>query len=130
MPQGKFVRYRPDSIIVNSTTGYHDIYGNLKKVVKAPSYKAHEEGNLIGIRDKKEFATKKKIFQLGFSDAALRKHEPKVIREIEIFCDKLVENDGSDHALADGWTGPKNINAWGEFRSVALRWRRSPVLTS
>jgi hypothetical protein len=83
--------------------------------MKAPSYIIHGQGNLIGIQDKKDYAAKKKIFQLGFSDAALRKHEPKVIHEIETFCEKMVENKSSKDETDetdDGWTTPKNMNEW------------------
>jgi len=86
--------------------------------MKAPSYDVHGPGNLIGIQDKKDYAAKKKIFQLGFSDAALRKHEPKVIHEIETFCEKLTEDESSKEQT-DGWTLPKNMNAWSKHTTLA-----------
>ncbi|PKS08395.1 hypothetical protein jhhlp_005339 [Lomentospora prolificans] len=111
MDVGKFVRYSPNGLLVNSATGYQDIYGQLKKVHKANSYQVHGEGNLIGMQDKKAHAKKKKIFQQGFSDIALRKHEGKVLQEIEVFCQKLLENESSG-AKPEEWTDPKNMSLW------------------
>jgi cytochrome P450 len=83
----------------------------MKNITKARSYRVHGPGNLIGLQDKKVFAKRKKIFQQGFSDAAVRKHEEKVLGHVVTFCDKLLENDNSD-AKPGPWTGPKNINLW------------------
>jgi hypothetical protein len=71
----------------------------------------HGMTNLIGIQDKKEYAKSKKIFQQGFSDAANRDHEPKVIQKINIFIEKLSENETPDK-YTDGWTNPKNMTLW------------------
>ena len=86
---------------------FPDIYGQLKNVRKSDSYQVHGPGNLIGIRDKKDYAKKKKIFQQGFSDTALRRHEPKVLREIDTFCSKMVED-----APAGGWSSAWDMNRW------------------
>lgn len=108
---GKFVRYRPNGILVNSPNGFHDIYGNGKKLKKSKSYAVHGQGNLIGIQDKAEYASMKKIFQQGFSDSANREHEPKVIQEIDTFIEKISENESPD-ASKDGWSSPKNMSLW------------------
>jgi hypothetical protein len=70
--------------------------------------------NLIGIQDKKEYTKVKKIMQPGFSDSANREHEPKVIREIETFIEKISENETSEKAT-DGWSNPKNMTLWCMF---------------
>jgi cytochrome P450 len=80
-------------------------------VRKSPSYQVHGRGNLLGIQDKKDYAKKKRIFQQGFSDTALRRLEPKVIREINVFCDKMTENESSKEGTG-GWSKAKNINLW------------------
>jgi hypothetical protein len=80
-------------------------------VRKADSYVVHGPGNLIGIRDKKVYAKKKKVFQPGFSDASLRLHEPKVIGQIDIFCEKVLEHEEPGKASTD-WTEPKNMVDW------------------
>ncbi|KUJ22174.1 cytochrome P450 [Mollisia scopiformis] len=108
---GKFVRYAPNSLLVDSPEGFHDIYDNLKKVKKAKSYKVHGQGNLIGIQDKAEYAWNKKIFQQGFSDTAIREHEPKVIKEIDTFIEKLSENE-TPEKNGNNWTNPKNMALW------------------
>lgn len=88
-----------------------DIYGNGKKLKKSKSYAVHGQGNLIGIQDKAEYASMKKIFQQGFSDSANREHEPKVIQEIDTFIEKISENESPD-ASKDGWSSPKNMSLW------------------
>jgi hypothetical protein len=88
-----------------------DIYDTLKKVRKSNSYRVHGAGNLIGIRDKKVYAKKKKIFQQGFSDAAIREHEVKIVREINTFCEKIEENELPEKTVG-GWSNVKNMSAW------------------
>lgn len=88
-----------------------DIYGNGKKVKKAQSYTVHGLTNLIGIQDKKEYAKQKKIMQPGFSDSANREHEPKVIREIGTFIEKISENETAEKGTG-GWSGPRNMTLW------------------
>ena len=133
---GKFVRYRPNAIVVNSPEGFQgknmcldhpqisltsaDIYGTGKKVKKAQSYKVHGMTNLIGIQDKKDYAKQKKIMQPGFSDSANREHEPTMIRTIDIFIDKISENETPEKSI-DGWSNSKNMTLWckyllGKFR--------------
>jgi hypothetical protein len=91
-----------------------DIYGNMKKVKKSKSYLVHGMTNLIGIQDKKEYARSKKIFQQGFSDTANREHEPKIIREIDTFIEKISENE-TPEKIPDGWSNPKNMTLWCMF---------------
>ncbi|KAH6699018.1 cytochrome P450 [Leptodontidium sp. MPI-SDFR-AT-0119] len=108
---GKFVRYRPNALLVNSVEGFHDIYGNGRKIKKAEGYKIHGPTNLIGIRDKAKYATFKKIFQQGFSDTMNREHEPKVSQVIDTFIEKLAENELPEESKGD-WTNIKNMNLW------------------
>jgi hypothetical protein len=98
-------------IFLALTLTWADIYGNMKKVKKAHSYTAHGTTNLIGIQDKKEYAKQKKIMQQGFSDAANREHEPKVVKEIDIFIEKISENETPGKST-DGWSNPKNMTLW------------------
>ncbi|OWP05009.1 cytochrome P [Marssonina coronariae] len=110
---GKFVRYRPDGLLVNSPEGFHDIYGNGRKVKKSKSYMVHGQGNLLGIQDKTEYARNKKIFQQGFSDTANREHEHKFIPVINTFVDKISENGIQTYVEGQGgWTEPKNMALW------------------
>lgn len=88
-----------------------DIYGNSKNVKKSKSYMIHGVTNLIGITDKTQYARNKKIFQQGFSDSAIREHEPKVIREVNTFIEKMSENETTERE-PNGWTNPKNMALW------------------
>ncbi|KAL2068442.1 hypothetical protein VTL71DRAFT_16540 [Oculimacula yallundae] len=108
---GKFVRYRPNAILVNSVQGFHDIYGNGKKIRKAEGYKVHGRNNLLGIQDKTKYARYKKIFQQGFSDAMNREHEPKVIRIIDTFIEQIA-NDETPSANSGDWSNIKNMTLW------------------
>ncbi|KAH6672026.1 cytochrome P450 [Halenospora varia] len=108
---GKFVRYGPNSLLVGSVEGFHDIYGPLKKTKKAKSYTVHGDTNLIGIQDKTQYARAKKIFQQGFSDSANRGHEPKVVQGVDIFVGKMMENETSENESGD-WTEAKDMSVW------------------
>lgn len=88
------------------------MYGPVKKIAKSPSYVVHGPGNLIGIRDKKDYAKKKKIFQQGFSDSALRRHEPTMIKQIDIFCKVLLDEPGKPPRKPGEWTEAKDMNSW------------------
>ena len=81
------------------------------RLTHASSYKVHGPGSLLGLCDKTEHAQKKKIFIQGFSDAAIREHEPKVVEIVETFCEKLLE----DISPATGWTDAKNLTDWCEY---------------
>ena len=111
---GAFVRYAPNRLLVGSVDGFHDIYGPLKKVRKSASYVVHGPGNLLGYRDKAVYARKKRIFAQGFSDAAIREHEPKVREMIGVFCDKMLENDEVEKGemKKGGWSTAKNMTLW------------------
>ncbi|RDW62507.1 hypothetical protein BP5796_10809 [Coleophoma crateriformis] len=108
---GPFVRYGPDNLLVNTVEGFHDIYGTGKKIKKGPSYVMHGPGNLIGVRDKKYFARLKRIFSQGFSDSALRDHEPKVRKQIDIFCNRMEDEQALEKG-SSGWTLAKNMSKW------------------
>ena len=84
-----------------------DIYGPLKKVKKSESYMMHGQGNLIGIRDKQEFARKKRILGQRFSDTAVREQDQKMTEQIDLFCENV-----SDAAGVDGWSAIKNVTFW------------------
>ncbi len=110
-----------------TTDTISDIYGNLKNIRKSPSYVVHGPGNLLGLRDKKEYAKKKKIFSPGFSDAALRRYEPTVIKEIETFCEKMIEVDPTQHAgdSKNGWSPARNVSTWCKQQSLREMGRQS-----
>lgn len=93
----------------------------MKNVKKAHSYNVHGTTNLLGIQDKKEYAKLKKIMQQGFSDAANREHEPKVIREIDTFI-KMISEDENPGNSADGWSNPKNMTLWCRFSTHSARY--------
>jgi cytochrome P450 len=94
-------------LILTST----DIYGTGKNVRKSDSYVIHGPGNMLGLRDKAEHARKKRIFAQGFSDAAVREHEPKIIKLVNSFCHMIsgFDTHGSDFK---GWSVPRDMTKW------------------
>lgn len=103
---------RSNLLVISLTVA--DIYGNAKKVKKSATYVFHGPTNLLGIRNKVKYARMKKIFQPGFSDTSNRNHEPKVIRVIDTFLDKISESELNGKATG-GWTSPKNMSLWCEY---------------
>ena len=93
-----------------------DIYGPMKKVKKAKSYMVHGPGNIIGIQDKKAFARKKRILGQGFSDAALREHEPKVLEHIKSFCEKV--SDVEFESESRQWSTARKMTLWCKCRTA------------
>ena len=77
----------------------------LASLIIGSSYSVHGPGSLIGTPDKAEHVRKKRIFIQGFSDSAIREHEPKVYTYINQFCDMLLDATVTD----DGWTSSKNL---------------------
>ena len=73
----------------------------------------HGKGNMLGIRDKSEHSRKKRIFCLGFSDSALRNHEPKVLEMINLFCENIGDSS-SNKKNSDGWSTAKDMTGWCE----------------
>jgi hypothetical protein len=94
-----------------------DIYGSAKQLRKSDSYVIHGQGNFLGLRNKAEHSRKKRIFGQGFSEAAIRGHEPKVIENVNLFCEKI-----SDNALitsdSKGWSTVKDMTDWCKLNAL------------
>ena len=58
----------------------------------------------------------------GFSDAAIRVYEPKILDEIEIFCRALVAEDVQSEKVT--WTAPQNMSAWCNVTCLTLQENR------
>jgi cytochrome P450 len=113
---GKFVRYRPNTVNINSQTALKEIYRDGKNFVKSPNYRVlrHQAANTLTMIDKKEASRRRRIMSQGVSDAAIRELEPKMLFHIKK-CFSLVGNMDDEGASLDG---PDKIQGWTESRNM------------
>ncbi|KAF2472676.1 cytochrome P450 3A31 [Lindgomyces ingoldianus] len=100
---GAFMRYGPNTVLVNTVAGMKDIYGSGEKVIKSKSYNAmvHRTPSVLTIRDRKEHSARRRLIGQGMGDAAMRAHEPTVMRHVDALCEQLAPLDGSWSELQD-----------------------------
>ncbi|KAL0468554.1 cytochrome P450 [Neurospora intermedia] len=114
---GKFVRFGPNSLSVNSNTALKDIYGFKANVRKAEFYDAfvHPAPNTHNARDRDLHARKRRVLAHAFSDSAIKEVERYILSNIRTFCDAIGDLGRPSFALlADkkGWSSPKNMSDW------------------
>jgi cytochrome P450 len=110
---GKFVRFGPNSLSINSNTALKEIYGFRANVRKAEFYDAfvHPAPNTHNTRDKEVHARKRRVLSHAFSDSAVKEVERYILANIRTFCDAI----GDLGRVIDekkGWTTPKNMADW------------------
>lgn len=110
---GKFVRFGPNSLSVNSNTALKDIYGFKANVGKSEFYDAfvHPAPNTHNTRDKEVHARKRRVLSHAFSDSAIKEVERYILANIRTFCDAI----GDLGRVIDekkGWSAPKNMADW------------------
>lgn len=108
---GDFVRYGPNSLLVNTADGLHDIYSHGKNFKKAQRYAAmvHRAPNTLTVIDKKKHGKKRRVISQGFSDSALKNHEVVILEQIQHLCTQLKAGEGGKPVPADTWSTPKNM---------------------
>ncbi len=124
---GKYVRYGPNRLLVNTPQGLHgitspdlrscqtfpyysiDIYDHSKNVKKANAYlpMVPSEGawTVITTINKAQHHQKRKITSKILSSEALKSHEPDLLRYLADFCEKLRRGTAKS-----GWSNPKFMN--------------------
>ncbi|KAM7190175.1 Isotrichodermin C-15 hydroxylase [Rhypophila sp. PSN 637] len=110
---GKFVRFGPNSLSINSNTALKDIYGFRSNVRKSEFYDAfvHPAPNTHNARDKDLHARKRRVLSHAFSDGAIKEVERYILANIRTFCEAI----GDLGRVSDekkGWTAPKNMADW------------------
>ncbi|KAK1760308.1 Isotrichodermin C-15 hydroxylase [Echria macrotheca] len=110
---GKFVRFGPNSLSVNSNTALKEIYGFKANVRKSEFYDAfvHPAPNTHNTRDKEMHARKRRVLSHAFSDGAIKEVERYILANIRTFCDAI----GDLGRVTDekkGWTAAKNMADW------------------
>ncbi|KAK3938977.1 Isotrichodermin C-15 hydroxylase [Diplogelasinospora grovesii] len=110
---GKFVRFGPSSLSVNTNTALKEIYGFRANVRKAEFYDAfvHPAPNTHNTRDKDVHARKRRVLSHAFSDSAVKEVERYILANVRQFCDGIGDL-GRAVDEKKGWTTPKNMADW------------------
>ncbi|KAK4120542.1 cytochrome P450-like protein [Parathielavia appendiculata] len=110
---GKFVRFGPNSLSINSNTALKEIYGFRANVRKAEFYDAfvHPAPNTHNTRDKDMHARKRRVLSHAFSDGAIKGVERYILANIRTFCE-AVGDSGRVISEKKGWSSPKNMSDW------------------
>ncbi|KAM5463519.1 hypothetical protein MauCBS54593_007513 [Microsporum audouinii] len=108
---GDFVRYGPNSLLVNTVGGLHDIYGHGKSFKKAQRYGAmvHRAPNTLTVIDKMKHGKKRRIISQGFSDAALKDHEVVILEQVQHLCTQLKGGKQGEETPIGLWSPPKDM---------------------
>jgi cytochrome P450 len=95
-----------------------DIYNHRSNVQKSRVYSTlvHRAPNTLTLIDKVEHGKRRRIISQGFSDAALRTYQPKILAQIQNFCSALTTADKYEGAesmeKSTLWTKPQNMARW------------------
>lgn len=118
---GKFVRFGPNSLSVNSDTALHEIYGHRANVKKAEFYDAfvHPAPNTHNARDKDLHARKRRVLSHAFSDGAIKEVEKYILANIRTFCEAIGDYG---RVIPDnkGWSSPKNMSDWSSWLAMDI----------
>ncbi|KAK3385963.1 cytochrome P450 [Podospora didyma] len=112
---GRFVRFGPNALSVNSNTALKDIYGFKSNVGKSEFYDAfvNPAPNTHNVRDKEVHARKRRVLSHAFSDSNIREIERYIIANIRAFCDALGDLGSTTvEEKKKGWTAAKNMADW------------------
>ncbi|KAI9848834.1 MAG: hypothetical protein M1837_006350 [Sclerophora amabilis] len=112
---GDFVRYAPNRLNVNTSTGLRDIYTHGKNFRKSKNYNAmvHRALNTLTITDKKEHGRRRRVMSQGFSDASMRSYEPSMLAQAQKFCACLARSDEQLSAkTVERWLPARNMSQW------------------
>ncbi|CDM28612.1 Cytochrome P450 [Penicillium roqueforti FM164] len=111
---GNHIRYAPDRLTFNTAQAVMDIYGIGSRVRKSKVYETlvHQAPNTLTLRDKKKHAQRRRIMSQGFSDAAIRSFEPRVLELVQRLCGilqgDLNSNDGK-------WSKGQDMAKWFDY---------------
>lgn len=109
---GTTVRYRPDSVVINTPSAFRTIYGPKGNNKKGLPYRAWPRDlrapSTIQTIDNYEHGRKRRILNMAFSDKALRSFEPRVQANVDRWCELLAEEipEGGD------WSSSVNVADW------------------
>ncbi|KAL2836479.1 cytochrome P450 [Aspergillus pseudoustus] len=105
---GDYVRLGPTELSITDPLAIKSLYSSQAKVTKGPWYTVLEPRvSLQMVRDKKEHARRRKVWDQGFSSRALRDYEPRVSR----YTDQLIAAIGRNPGA------PMNVATWFNYYS-------------
>jgi hypothetical protein len=117
--EGKFVRFGPNSLSVNSNTALSTIYGFHSNVQKSVFYSAFpptkDTFNTHSSIDKHAHARKRRVLSHAFSDTAVKAMEKYILQNVRAFTDGLGRGSSTNAARDDdkkGWSVAQNMADW------------------
>lgn len=118
---GRFVRFGPNRISVNTTEGLKEIYGMKCNTRKASYYNtfAHvfkgDSSNTI--IDPVKHGRKKRVLTQALSENSIRAMEEHILNNVRTFC-RLVcdgthaDRDDTERGISGEWSTPKDMTRW------------------
>ncbi|KAH8878942.1 cytochrome P450 [Thozetella sp. PMI_491] len=102
---GLYVRYAPNRLLVNTSSGLKQIYSHSAPVQKSMSYQAlaHRAPNVLTAIDKKIHSRRRRILAQGVSDASLRRYEPTIVAHVRRLCEQIKPPGSSE------WSEDRNL---------------------
>jgi cytochrome P450 len=111
--KGKFVRFGPNSLSVNSASALHKIYGFHSNVQKSEFYSAFpptkDTFNTHSSIDKAAHARKRRVLSHAFSDTAIKVMEKYILQNMRSFTHGLGASASDEKK---GWSRPQNMADW------------------
>ena len=106
---GKFVRYGPNRVSINSRTAASNIYGVHSNVQKSQAYSSfkHYFGDVdmsMTMFDKKKHAFRRQINKQALTPKAIHDLQDKILQNLRYFCQELVGATASDWSSAKDMT--------------------------
>ncbi|MCJ1251964.1 hypothetical protein MMC30_009202 [Trapelia coarctata] len=127
---GKFVRFGPNRMSINSNTALKDIYGYKANIGKSHIYQVSSdflhETNTVTARDKNVHARKRRVLSQALSDSAMRSMEDHILEIVRKLCECLINgnaNGGESKPqlkATDGWGPPMNFADWSNYFSFDI----------
>jgi cytochrome P450 len=109
---GKFVRYGPNSLSINSNTALNKIYGFSANVRKSEFYSVFpptkDTFNTHSSIDKAAHGRKRRVLSHAFSDSAIKQMERYILANIRSFCD-AIGAESPNASEKKGWTVGRNM---------------------
>lgn len=113
---GRFVRFGPNSLSVNSSTALKEIYGFKSNVRKADFYSVFpptkDTFNTHSSIDKVSHARKRRVLSQAFSETALKSMEKYMLANVRLFCEML--GRATDKKPTE-WSMALNMADWSNY---------------
>ncbi|KAH8648628.1 benzoate 4-monooxygenase cytochrome P450 [Xylariales sp. PMI_506] len=105
---GDYVRYAPNRLLVNTSSGLKEIYSYRTPAQKVSEYQlmVHRAPNIMTTVDKKAHGRRRRILNQALSDSSLRRFEPTIMNHVQKLCHQLEEPTLLN---ASGWSEQKDM---------------------